>query len=44
MSLAEMPKEKMTIMMIMSEEKMPEYVTFLVKMEIDKMIRFLHTK
>jgi hypothetical protein len=44
MSLAEMPKEKMMIMMIMSEDKMPEYVKFSVKMEIDKMIRFLHTK
>jgi hypothetical protein len=43
MSADELSEDKMMII-IMSEDKMPEFVTFLVKMEIDKMIRLLHTK
>ncbi len=43
MSLDEMPEEKI-MKIIMYDDKMSADVTFLVKMEIDKMIRFLHTK
>ncbi len=43
MSADELSGEKM-MTIIMSEDKMPEYVKFYVKMEIDKMIRFLLAK
>jgi hypothetical protein len=43
MTLDAMPLEKMTLNM-MPKDKMSKNVASIVKMAVDKMIRFLHTK